>query len=172
MTLKELLAKITGIESEAKAKDTKIAALEAELANIKTLISGQQGKAETSEEEEDTEAEPAPAPPDPAEDENDDEEAEKEDADDEPASVSGAIARLIAENKVLKAQVSGKGVTKRINAEAARLIASNGFDRPLDTVKGGKSGKQARTITRAEFNAMSQSDRSAFFKAGGKISKD
>lgn len=59
-------------------------------------------------------------------------------------------------------------VTEAANAEAARIIASNGH---APVTIPGNSGV-SKTITRAEFNSMNHADRNAHFRNGGKISQE
>ena len=92
----------------------------------------------------------------------------------EAAPKQEAIDALEAE----KIDLSGKlevavaevaALPEKVNAEAARVVASNGHA-SVETVVSGAPVASAEPIDRAEFNAMSPAHRLAFCKSGGKIS--
>jgi uncharacterized protein YgbK (DUF1537 family) len=76
-----------------------------------------------------------------------------------------AEAALAAEQSAHQTYKDGE--TERCNAAIAAHLA--GDHRP--PVVNGKKTDTAKTCTREQFNAMSQAERSAFFKSGGKISQ-
>lgn len=81
--------------------------------------------------------------------------------------LSTATAR-VTELEATQADFDGR-VTAAANAEAARIIAGNGHQGPVNTVLKNDN-PAAKTITKAEFDAMSHSQRNEHFRNGGKIS--
>lgn len=80
--------------------------------------------------------------------------------------LEGKVAALSTENATLEAEVAA--LPEKINAEAARIAASNGHA-PVTTatVPDAKS----KELSLADFNALSHSERNKFIRTGGKISK-
>jgi hypothetical protein len=84
------------------------------------------------------------------------------------AATEAATKITAAEDRAAKAEseLSSESFIKRVNDEAARIVASNGHS-PLPI--GNSEQRQAVTIE--EFHAMPHADRNQYIRSGGKISK-
>ena len=92
----------------------------------------------------------------------------------EAAPKAEAIAALEAEkleltSKLTVAEAEVLALPEKVNAEAARIVASNGFTKPIST--SGKQDQPAKTKTHAEFSALSPREKSAFMRSGGTLTE-
>jgi len=89
------------------------------------------------------------------------------------ATLADLTAKLTKAEADLTASVSKitalEADKKTVGAEAAAVVAALGVD--TTTIPAASAEQEKRTITKAQFEAMSHPERNEFFRAGGKLKK-